>query len=131
MVGGTRSIIALLAYHDPAAMHDFLVDAFQLGAGTVDRDGEGRAVHAEVHASDGSVLYLHRHAPEAGLVSPREAAASTGGVMVLVDDIDAHHRHAQQRGVRIEYPPTDQDYGFREYGARDPEGGRWYFAKPI
>jgi uncharacterized glyoxalase superfamily protein PhnB len=131
MVGGTRSIIALLAYHDPAAMHDFLVDAFQLGAGTVDRDGEGRAVHAEVHASDGSVLYLHRHAPEAGLVSPREAAASTGGVMVLVDDVDAHHRHAQQRGVRIEYPPTDQDYGFREYGARDPEGGRWYFAKPI
>jgi len=131
MAAAARRFIALLAYHDPAAVHDFLVDAFQLGSGTVERDGEGRAVHAEVHASDGSVLYLHRHAPEAGLVSPRDAAESTGGVMVLVDDVDAHHDHALERGVRIDYPPTDQDYGFREYGARDPEGGRWHFAKPI
>jgi uncharacterized glyoxalase superfamily protein PhnB len=24
-------------------------------------------------------------------------------------------------------PPTDLDYGSRDYGARDPEGNRWSF----
>ena len=27
--------------------------------------------------------------------------------------------------------PVDQPYGQREYGARDPEGHRWWFAAPV
>jgi uncharacterized glyoxalase superfamily protein PhnB len=27
----------------------------------------------------------------------------------------------------IDHPPQDQAYGRREYGARDPEGYRWWF----
>jgi MerR family transcriptional regulator, thiopeptide resistance regulator len=41
----------------------------------------------------------------------------------MVDDVDAHHTRAAEAGAEIVYPPTDQPYGFREYSARDPEGG--------
>ncbi|MGH3627877.1 MAG: VOC family protein [Sciscionella sp.] len=41
----------------------------------------------------------------------------------MVEDVDAHHAHAVGAGAEIVHPPTDQPYGFREYSARDPEGG--------
>lgn len=131
MEPAAQSTIAILAYHDLQGIHDFLVDAFQLRPGGVQLDEGGRAVHAEVYAGDGSAIWLHRNAPKHGLVSPREVALGTGGVVVMVDDVDTHCRHAEERGAHIEYRPTDQDYGLREYGARDPEGGRWYFARPL
>ncbi len=49
----------------------------------------------------------------------------------IVDDVDAHWHHAQSKGTQSDYPPMEQDYGVREYGARDPEGGRWYFVTPL
>ena len=29
------------------------------------------------------------------------------------------------------YEPVDQPYGYREYSARDSEGGVWSFMKPL
>ena len=49
----------------------------------------------------------------------------------MVDDVDAHFRDAVAHGAHIEYEPTDQPYGYREYGARDLEGGLGSFMKPI
>ena len=51
--------------------------------------------------------------------------------IVMVDDVDEHHRHAVEQGAEVVYPPVDQPYGFREYSARDPEGGLWSFMKPL
>ena len=34
-------------------------------------------------------------------------------------------------GARIDSAPVDQPYGQREYGARDPEGHRWWFSAPV
>ena len=77
---------------------------------------------------NGTVIWLHRATAEHGLASPRSLPAVSGGVVVIVDDVDAHHEHARRAGAVIEREPTDQPYGQREYSARDPEGGRWYFA---
>ena len=33
----------------------------------------------------------------------------------MVDDVDAHFRHAQEHGAQIIYEPVDQPYGYREY----------------
>ena len=49
----------------------------------------------------------------------------------MVEDVDAHHRHAVEEGAEVIYPPTNQPYGYREYSARDPEGGLWSFMKPL
>ena len=49
----------------------------------------------------------------------------------MVNDVDAHHDRAKERGAEIVYAPVDQPYGYREYSARDPEGGLWSFMKPL
>ena len=65
------------------------------------------------------------------LLSPQRLGGSTGMHAVMVDDVDAHFRHSQSEGAVIEYEPVDQPYGYREYSARDREGGLWSFMKPL
>ena len=122
--------ISLLVCEDIAAMHDYLVRVYGLGAGTVERDEDGRAIHGEVRAGDG-VIWLHRVSPDFKLASPRMLGAATACTAVVVDDVDAHHAHAVAEGASIAYPPTDQPYGMREYGTHDPEGHLWSFMTPL
>ncbi len=104
---------------------------FSLGAGRLEYDDEGRCVHGEVQAGDG-VIWLHQVSPEFGLASPRTLGGATGTTAVMVENVDAdHHHQAINEGAEIIYPPTDQPYGYREYSARDPEGGLWSFMRPL
>jgi uncharacterized glyoxalase superfamily protein PhnB len=48
-------------------------------------------------------------------------------IYVVVDDPDAHHDRARAAGAEIVRELTDQDYGSREYAARDPAGNVWSF----
>lgn len=122
--------IPLLVYDDIEAAYDFLVDVFGFGPGAVQRDGEGLVVHGEVTAGN-VVLWLHRVSPEHEMASPSTMDAQSGGLVVHVKDVDAHYKHARDAGARIDSEPTDQEYGQREYGVRDPEGHRWWFATPL
>jgi MerR family transcriptional regulator, thiopeptide resistance regulator len=125
-----QSIIPLLVYEDVERAHDFLVDAFGFRAGDVERDGDGQVVHGEVVAGD-DAMWLHRVTPEHELASPLSMNAQTGGLVVRVDDVDAHFERARAAGAQIDSEPADQEYGQREYGVRDPEGHRWWFATPL
>ena len=122
--------IQILVYADLEAAHDYLVRVFGLGAGELTRDADGKVVHGELQAGDG-VVWLHPEAEAFGLASPRTAGVATSSVAVMVDDVDAHYRHAKAEGAPIEYEPVDQPYGYREYSARDSEGGLWSFMKPL
>ena len=122
--------ISILVYADLEAAHDYLVRVFGLGPGQLTRDGDGNVVHGEVQAGDG-VVWLHPEAPEFGLRSPSTLGAATATMAVMVDDVDAHFRHAKEQGAPIDYEPCDQPYGYREYSARDSEGGLWSFMKPL
>jgi DNA-binding transcriptional MerR regulator len=122
--------ISILVYDDIAAINDYLVRVFGLGEGRLAHDTEGNCIHGEVQAGDG-VIWLHQVSPRFGLASPKTLGAATGTTAVMVDDVDAHYAHAVEAGAEVVYPPTDQPYGFREYSARDPEGGLWSFMKPL
>jgi MerR family transcriptional regulator, thiopeptide resistance regulator len=123
-------ITPLLTYQDIAAAHDFLVRAFGFASGGVHRTPDGQAVHGEVHAGE-STIWLHRVAAEHQLDSPLHADVGNSGLVVHVDDVDAHYQHARDAGARIDSEPVDQPYGQREYGARDLEGHRWWFTAPL
>ncbi|WP_017626451.1 MerR family transcriptional regulator [Nocardiopsis chromatogenes] len=125
-----RRRVSILVYDDIEAVHGHLVRVFGLGAGPLARDGEGRCVHGEVDAGDG-VIWLHRRAPEFGLDSPKTLGAATGTTAVMVESVDEHYRRAVAEGAEIVYTPVDQPYGYREYSARDPEGGLWSFMAPL
>jgi uncharacterized glyoxalase superfamily protein PhnB len=124
---GNQPIIPLLVYEDIEAAQSFLVEAFGFERGVLERDPGGRVVHGEV-SFGGSVIWLHRAAAEYGLASASSLPAVSGGIVVLVEDIDDHCDRARRAGAAIDSPPADQPYGQREYAARDLEGARWYFA---
>src|ERR1700730_15615629 len=126
----SQRLIPVLVYEDIEAAQRFLVRAFGFDAGALDRAGEGRVVHGKV-APGATMIFLHRVTAEHGLASPRSLPASSGGLMVMVDDVDAHHRRASEAGATIDRSPTDMPYGQREYSVRDPEGAHWYFATPL
>jgi uncharacterized glyoxalase superfamily protein PhnB len=122
--------IGILVYEDLEATYDHLVRVFGLGPGELTRAPDGRVVHGEIEAGDG-VLWLHPESPELGLASPKRAGVATAMVAVIVDDVDAHFRRVAAEGADIVYEPVDQPYRYREYGARDNEGGLWSFMKPL
>ena len=122
-------IIPVLTYQDIPAAHDFLVNAFGFNGGGVYRNPEGQAIHGEVRAGD-ATIWLHRVTTEHRLNSPLASDVANSGLVVHVDDVDAHYERARSAGARIDSEPVDQPYGQREYGARDLEGHRWWFATP-
>ena len=123
-------IIPVLTYQDIPAAHDFLVSAFGFNGGGVHRNAEGQAIHGEVRAGD-ATIWLHRVMPEHRLNSPLASDVASSGLFVYVDNVDAHYERARAAGALIDSQPVDQPYGQREYGARDLEGHRWWFATPI
>ncbi len=124
------AVIPVLVYADIEAAHDFLVEAFGFTSGGLHRLDDGTVVHAEVRSGD-AAIWLHRETAEHEMASPRAAASSHGGLEVVVPDVDAHYARAEAAGARLDGAPTDQDYGLREYGARDPENHRWWFSSPL
>jgi MerR family transcriptional regulator, thiopeptide resistance regulator len=125
-----RQRISVVVYADLEAAYSYLVDVFGLGPGSLTRDPDGVAVHGEVQAGDGTI-WLHPESVEYGLASPRSLGAATASVVVMVDDVDAHHRYASARGAVVVSEPVDQPYGYREYSARDLEGGLWSFMRKL
>jgi catechol 2,3-dioxygenase-like lactoylglutathione lyase family enzyme len=44
------------------------------------------------------------------------------GISVEVDDVDAVHARAIERGLEIAYPLRDEDWGVRRFMLREPSG---------
>jgi len=125
-----RRRIPVLVYADIEAAHRYLVDVFGMEAGRLSRDDSGVVVHGEVNAGDG-VIWLHRVSPAFGLDTPANTGVETAGLSIIVDDVDAHFRHASSCGAEITYELQDMPYGVREYGVRDLEKRLWSFMTPL
>ena len=122
-------VVPLLVYRDIERAHEWLTGAFGFRAGLLERVESGAVVHGEVHHGR-QVIWLHRVIEDDQWLSA-EGVATTGELVIRVDDVDAHCERARAQGAEIEYGPMDQPYGVREYGARDLEGRRWAFVQPL
>jgi uncharacterized glyoxalase superfamily protein PhnB len=126
----STAVIPVLVYEDIEAAHDYLVRVFGFTSGGLHRVDDGTVVHGEVRNGD-APIWLHRVTAEHEMASPRGTGGSHGGLEVIVPDVDAHYAHSVACGALIDGEPAEQDYGLREYGARDPENHRWWFSSPI
>lgn len=122
------TIIPALRYRDAPGAIAFLCDAFGFEKGLI-VDGPGGTI---AHAFGNGMIMLgsHPHEGEYGQwVQPPEppALVNTQGTYVIVADPDAHCARAKAGGAEILMKLTDQDYGGRDYTARDPEGHVWTF----
>jgi uncharacterized glyoxalase superfamily protein PhnB len=118
-----QSIYPVLKYEDARAAIEFLERAFGFERHAV-HDGEsGDVAHAELRLGDEYVML--------GSTSEGEErfnqSAGRSSLYVVVDEPDALHARARDAGATIERALTDQDYGSREFTARDPEGNLWSF----
>ncbi len=112
------AVIPTLAVRDVVAATDWLCAAF--GFRVRLRIGDHRA---QLAAGGGSVILTEL--PAGTAVGPDH------GVMVHIDDVDAHHAAAVAAGAEIAREPETHPYGERQYVALDPDGHRWTFTQSV
>jgi uncharacterized glyoxalase superfamily protein PhnB len=129
--------VPLISYENVGAAADWLGEAFgfrQRGERYAEPDGT--VTHAELEL-DGAVVMLGWPGPDyrspASHAQECEQARKwlepsnvVDGVLVYVDDLDAHCEQARSAGAEILREPKDEPYG-RLYNAADLEGHRWMF----
>jgi uncharacterized glyoxalase superfamily protein PhnB len=118
-----QSIYPVLKYSDAHAAIDFLERAFGFQRHAVHEGEAGAIVHGELRFGDQVVMVS-----SAGAGDPvYDQGLGRTTVYVAVDEVDTLHDTAKGAGAEIVLAPTDQDYGSRDFSARDPEGNIWSF----
>lgn len=117
------TIIPSFRYDDARGAITFLKDAFGFEEHAVHAGDDGVIMHAELTLDGDAYIMLGQAREDDGDRVP----AGPASVYVVLDDPDAHHARAAAAGAEIVQVPKDQDYGSREYAARDPAGNVWWF----
>ncbi|GGS25506.1 extradiol dioxygenase [Streptomyces humidus] len=123
--GGRPSLFPTVLYADAKGAIRQLTEALGFTELSVYEGEDGSVMHAELAQGNGAVMLGSKG--RGGVFDAAMKDAGPSGVYVVVDDVDAHHRRAAEHGVEILMPPTDQEYGSRDYMARDLEGNIWSF----
>ncbi|MEV5157510.1 VOC family protein [Streptomyces sp. NPDC053728] len=122
---GVPTIFPTLLYDDAKAAIAVLTGALGFTEEVVYEGEDASVLHAELSCGNGRVMLGSKGG--AGVFARAMADAGPAGVYVVVDEVDEHHARAVEHGVEILMPPTDQEYGSRDYMARDAEGNVWSF----
>ncbi|MFJ9579797.1 VOC family protein [Streptomyces sp. NPDC101191] len=124
-MGESPDICPTLTYDDAKAAIRLLTEGFGFTADAVYEGEDGRVMHAELSYGNGKVMLGSKGT--GSRFDQLMRGAGPAGVYVRVTDVDEHHARAVAQGAEIVMPPTDQDYGSRDYMARDAEGNVWSF----
>lgn len=130
------SVVPMIAYEDGNAAMDWLIEAF----GFVEADRrvspEGRLTHGELEVGDAIIMLATPTPDYQGPKHHRENCEAArkwsrvpyiiDGVLVQVDDVEAHCERARAAGAVILSEPEMTDDG-RRYRVEDLEGHRWMF----
>ncbi len=126
----------MLAYEGGLAALEWLAQAFGFRERARQIRADGKLTHGEMEAGDGVIMFAtpipdyespahHRQTCERA----RKWSAVPwiiDGVLVYVEDVDAHFARAKAAGATILTDIQDDAPG-RHYRAEDPEGHRWFF----
>ena len=110
------AVVPVLAYADVSEAAEWLCAAFGFERRLLIGDHR-----VQLTFGDGAVV----------AAAGASSADSAHSVLVRVDDADRHHQQAVAAGATIVSPPTDYEYGERQYTAEDPAGHRWTFSQSI
>jgi uncharacterized glyoxalase superfamily protein PhnB len=117
-------IYPVLRYRDAHAAIDFLCEAFGFERHAVYEGDDGAIEHAQLTLGRGMVmLSTEREDDDRGWGKH----AGQGWNYVAVANPDTHYERAKAAGATIVRELEDQDYGSRDYTAKDPEGNLWSF----
>lgn len=115
--------VPIVPFSDPRAAIGWLERAFAATATlVVPPEPDQPLKHAEVKVGTGLVMIDDADRTDSPFALPGPVV-----VYVVVDDPDGLHDRAVAEGAEIVMGLTDQDYGSREFAARDPHGNVWSF----
>src|SRR6266508_5388280 len=135
------TVVPMLSYEQAATAIDWLTEAFGFRQQREARytAADGTITHAQLEHGDGLIMLAtptpdyqspdrHRQTCEAADKWLR-APWVIDGVLVQVDDIDAHFERAKNAGATMLSSIEDGPVG-RLYRVADVEGHRWMFLQP-
>jgi uncharacterized glyoxalase superfamily protein PhnB len=139
---GWPRISSALYYRDAGKMITWLCEAFGFELQLKVEGDDGAIVHSELSYGGGLIMVSGERVGPASrwnvdMKSPLSLqGANSQGLMVYVDDADAHCARARAAGAKIVDEPSVHDYGEgywtdRSYGAVDPEGHLWWFTQRL
>jgi uncharacterized glyoxalase superfamily protein PhnB len=132
------AVIPMIAYEDGITAIEWLSKAFGFRERREARyiDDDGALSHAEMEAGEGLIMLATPTPDYEGPRRHRERCEQArkwssvpwiiDGVLVYVDDLDAHFERAKEAGAVI-LSPIDEGPPGRRYRAEDLEGHRWFF----
>lgn len=136
MSDDAQGVYPMVAYSDGVAALEWLARAFAFVERVRTVGEDGRLSHGEMSTPYGTVMLA---SPSPAYEGPRahrehcDAARAwsavpwvVDGVLVYVDDVDAHHRRAVEAGAHVLSEPEPGPPG-RRYRVEDCEGHRWMF----
>ncbi|HUI84800.1 MAG TPA: VOC family protein [Candidatus Binatia bacterium] len=133
-----QTIFPMIAYANAAAAMDWLVRAFGFRETTRMTAPDGTVIHGELELSDAKVMLAtptpeyqgpFRHAETCEAARHWSAVPYIiDGVLVYVDDVNAHYARAKAEGATI-LSDLEESQAGRRYRAADLEGHRWMFAQ--
>ncbi len=139
---GWPRISPSLNYVHARSAIDWLCRAFGFEVQMLHEGPDGRVHHSQLIYGGGLIMVSEEaqnsaHPERVQRMSPRSVGgANTIGLMLYVDDVDAHCARARAAGARIVTEPKNTDYGpdyweDRAYEAADPDGHHWWFVQRI
>jgi PhnB protein len=118
---GFHTVTPYLVLEEAEDLIAFCKEAF--GAVETERGtGSAGGTHYEIRIGDSMVMIGGARGMERKFPSM---------IYLYVEDVDAVYDRAVKAGASVIGPPTDQPYGDRNAGVRDPFGNEWYIATHI
>lgn len=117
-----HSVTPYIMVDGAARLIDFLQQAFGAQPMHVSHSADGRVMHAQVKIGDSPVM-LSDSTPQYGPMPVM--------LHVYVPDVDAVHRSAVAAGGVSLREPTNEFYGDRSAGVKDPFGNQWWLATHV
>jgi uncharacterized glyoxalase superfamily protein PhnB len=130
------TVIPMISYEDGITALEWLAKAFGFRELARQVDEDGKLSHGEMEVGGGIIMLA---TPTPDYVSPRRHRETcdqvrrwssvpwiVDGVLVFVDDLDAHFTRAKAAGAKI-LSGIEEDSPGRRYRAEDVEGHRWFF----
>ena len=125
---GYHTLTPFLTVRDATRAIEFYKQAFgAVQNGNVAKGPDGKVMHAELKIGD-SMIMLSDEFPHAGALSPESGGASSMGLHIYLDNVDAAFDRAVKAGAHVEMPVADQFWGDRYGKLKDPFGYNWSIA---
>ena len=127
---GYQTVTAYLIVEDAAAAIDYYKKVFGATERVRMDTPDGKIGHAELDLGN-SVVMLADASPQVSTRAPSEVGATTAGIFLYVEDVDAVVKGAVDAGATVLMEVADQFWGDRLGMVQDPFGHHWSVATHV